>query len=316
MDFAVEHDFDLIALSFVRAGRHVRELKDRLQRLGARPMAPALEWGQVRDYLPVISKIEKPQALRDLEAIMDESDAVMVARGDLGVEVDFAEVPVIQKRIIDLSHERGKPVIVATQMLESMVERATPTRAEVSDIANAVFEGADAVMLSGETAVGRWPVEATAVMSRVAARAGAHLQTLPLDTAWMRSEAKEGDYGPATLARGVRFIAKDVDAKLVIMWIHSDGAARYLARTRMWRPIIAFSADPKTLRRMSLLYGVTPAFMEQPESAAAFMAAADGVVRQRGWARDGDPVVCVLGSSVDETGVTDRVCIRHIGDPV
>jgi pyruvate kinase len=314
--FAIEHDLDLLALSFVRAGRHVRELKEHLQRLGARPMDATLEWGQVRDYLPVISKIEKPQALHDLEAIVDESDAVMVARGDLGVEMDLAEVPVIQKRIVDLCQERGKPVIVATQMLESMVEHATPLRAEVSDIANAVFEGTDAVMLSGETAVGKWPVEATAVMSRVAARAGAHLRTLPVDTEWMRQKARGTEYGPATLARGVRFIARDVDAKLVIMWIHTDGAARYLARTRMWRPIIAFSAESKALRRMSLLYGVTPAFMEQPTSAAEFMANADDILRQRGWAQNGDPVVYMLGSSVAEDSITDKVCIRHIGDPV
>jgi pyruvate kinase len=314
--FAIEHDFDLLALSFVRAGRHVCELKEHLQRLGARPVDPSLRWGQVRDYLPVISKIEKPQALHDLEAIVDESDAVMVARGDLGVEVDLAEVPVIQKRIVDLCQDRGKPVIVATQMLESMVEHPTPTRAEVSDIANAVFEGADAVMLSGETAVGKWPVAATAVMSRVAARAGAHLRTLPLDAGWMRSTSQGTEYGPATLARGVRFIARDVDAKLVVMWIHFDGAARYLARTRMWRPIIAFSADPRALRRLSLLYGITPAYMEQPGSAAEFMAAADDVLRQRGWAGDGDPVVYMLGSSVAEEGITDKVCIRHVGDPV
>jgi pyruvate kinase len=313
VDFAVEHGFDLLAMSFVRESGHVRELKDRLRRLGARPEDPTLEWGQARDYVPVISKIEKPQAVDDLEAIIDESDGVMVARGDLGVEMDLAEVPVIQKQIIDLSHERGKPVIVATHMLESMIEHATPTRAEVSDIATAVFEGADAVMLSGETAVGRRPVEAAAVMCRVAARAGAHLRTLPLDTAQMRLNVKEGDYGPATLARGVRFIANDVDAKLVIMWVHFDGAARYLARTRMWRPIIAFSNDAKALRRMSLLYGVTPAFMEEPASSDEFMAKADRVLLESGWARQGDPVVYVLGATMAQTSITDKVCIRQVG---
>ncbi|MHC4382816.1 MAG: pyruvate kinase [Planctomycetota bacterium] len=316
VDFAVEHGFDLLALSFVRAGTHVRELKDRLRRLGARPEDPALQWGQVRDYLPVISKIEKPQALDDLEEIVDESDGVMVARGDLGVEMDLAEVPVIQKQIIDLCHQRGKPVIVATQMLESMIEQATPTRAEVSDIATAVFEGADAVMLSGETAVGRRPVEAADIMSRVAARAGAHLRTLPLDMKHMRLNVKEGEYGAATLARGVHFIARDVDAKLVIMWVHFDGGARYLARTRMWRPIIAFSCDPKALRQMSLLYGVTPTFMEEPASSDEFMGRADQVLLQRGWARKGDPVVYVLGSTMAQTSITDKVCIRRVGDPI
>jgi pyruvate kinase len=316
VEFALEHDFDLLALSFVRAGAHVRELKDHLRGLGARPEDPGLEWGQVRDYLPVISKIEKPQALEDLEAIIDESDGVMVARGDLGVEMDLAEVPVIQKRIIDLSQERGKPVIVATQMLESMIEHATPTRAEVSDIATAVFEGADAVMLSGETAVGRRPVEATTIMSRVAAHAGAYLRTLPLDTGQMRLKVCEGDYGPATLARGVRFIANDVEAKLVLMWVHFDGGARYLARTRMWRPIIAFSSDARALRRMSLLYGVTPTFMDEPASSEEFMARADEVLLDRGWAQSGDPVVVVLGTTMAQTSITDKVCIRHVGDPI
>jgi len=316
VDFAVEHGFDLLALSFVRESGHVRELKDRLRRLGARPEDPGLQWGQVPNYVPIISKIEKPQALEDLEAIVDESDGVMVARGDLGVEMDLAEVPVIQKQIIDLCHRRGKPVIVATQMLESMIESATPTRAEVSDIATAVFEGADAVMLSGETAVGQRPVEATAVMSRVAARAGAYLQTLPLDMKHMRLSVKEGDYGPAALARGVRFIATDVDAKLVIMWVHFDGGARHLARTRMWRPIIAFSSDARALRRMSLLYGVTPTYMEEPASSDEFMGKADQVLLERGWARTGDTVVYLLGATMAQTSVTDKVCIRRVGDPI
>jgi pyruvate kinase len=316
LEFAVENQFDLLAQSFVREGGHVRDLKDRLRRLGARPQDTRLEWGQVPNYLPVISKVEKPQALDDLKAIVDESDGVMVARGDLGVEMDLAEVPVIQKRIINLCHERGKPVIVATQMLESMIEHATPTRAEVSDIATAVFQGADAVMLSGETAVGRRPVEATTVMSRVAARAGAYLRTLPLDMKHMELNVTEGDYGPATLARGVRFIARDVDAKLVIMWVHFDGGARYLARTRMWRPIIAFSSDARALRRMSLLYGVTPKFMEEPASSDEFMDRADQVLLQRGWAHKGDPVVYVLGATMAQTSITDKVCIRHVGDPI
>jgi pyruvate kinase len=316
LGFAVEQGFDLLALSFVREGGHVRDLKDRLRRLGARPEDTRLEWGQVPDYLPVISKIEKPQALDDLKAIIDESDGVMVARGDLGVELDLADVPVIQKRIIALCHERGTPVIVATQMLESMIEQATPTRAEVSDIATAVFQGADAVMLSAETAVGRRPVEATTVMSRVAARAGAYLRTLPLDVKHLQLNADEGDYGPATLARGVRFIARDVDAKLVIMWVHFDGGARYLARTRMWRPIIAFSSDTRALRRMSLLYGVTPKFMEEPASSDEFMVRADQVLLDLGWARKGDPVVYVLGATMAQTSITDKVCIRRVGDPI
>ncbi len=177
-------------------------------------------------------------------------------------------------------------------------------------------EGADAIMLSGETAVGRRPVAAAAVMSRVAARAGAHLRTLPLNLAHMRLKVKEGDYGAATLARGVRFIANDVDAKLVIMGVHFDGGARHLARTRMWRPIIAFSSDLKALRRMSLLYGVTPTFMEEPASSDEFMGKADEVLLERGWAGKGDAVVYVLGSTMAQASITDKVCIRHVGDPI
>ena len=166
--FAVRKGFDFLALSFVRSGEDVIALKKELIRLKARPKEDSLKSGRfdfsrffedAENYVPIISKIEKPQAIDNLQSIIDETDGIMVARGDLGVEMDLAEVAILQKKIVRLCHENGKPVIVATQMLQSMIESPVPTRAEVSDVANAIFDGADAVMLSGETAVGKYPVE-------------------------------------------------------------------------------------------------------------------------------------------------------------
>ncbi len=163
--WAVEAGLDFLALSFVRKAEDVRQLKTLLKSLGRDNDRP-----HSGSRLPIVAKLEKPQAIDELDAILAETDAVMVARGDLGVEMDLAEVPIIQKRIIARAHEFGKPVIVATQMLESMISSYMPTRAEVSDVANAILDGTDAIMLSGETAVGSHPIQAVHMMARTAGR--------------------------------------------------------------------------------------------------------------------------------------------------
>lgn len=320
VEFAVEHDFDFLALSFVRNSADIRRLRDRLcelgvpsrQPIGIDPPVPEAH-ETLRLPLPIISKIEKPQAVHDIEAIIDASDGVMVARGDLGVEMDLADVPVIQKRIIDLCHDYGKPVIVATQMLESMIRSPLPTRAEVSDVANAIFDGADAVMLSGETAVGLWPVEAVRMIAHVAQRANQHLREQPFS---VRPPRRTRNYRQqsAALASGVAAMVQDLDAALVVMWVNFDGSARFLSQNRLSRPIVAYSGSQPALRRMSLLYGVQPAYMSPPADTSAFLRRAEAELLQSGWAHAGDAVVFVLGETIQDCCSTNHVFLHTIRD--
>ncbi len=302
VDWALENGVDFLALSFVRSREDVRKLRARIA--AARPNQPAP---------PIIAKIEKPQAVDDLDAIMSEADGVMVARGDLGVEMDLAKVPIVQKRIIKLAHDYGKPVIVATQMLQSMIEAAVPTRAEVSDVANAIYDGADAVMLSGETAVGKYPVQAVHIMGwivRVTQQELAgpeHMQATP------PRKFVESRYRTAALAHGVNTVVRDVGAKLMAIWSQHGGGARYLSQNRPTIPIIAASSDPAVLRRMSLMFGVTPVLMDAPASLEAFSQQIDNLILERGWAQQGDFIVTVGGEPIGAPGVTNTLSIRTLG---
>lgn len=323
VDFAVEHGFDFLALSFVRTAKDVRELKDYLRKQGARPARPqnqpegkhhfstfGSEW---RAFIPVIAKIEKPQALENLEAIVTEADTIMVARGDLGVEVDAAQVPVLQKRIIATCHDYGKPVIVATQMLQSMIESPVPTRAEVSDVANAIFDGADAVMLSGETAVGKFPVKAVQMMRRISRRSNAHLRAMPRSTS-TPVNARESRYRTAALAHGVKVVIHDLNAELVILWSQLGGGASYLSQVRMTVPVLAFSSSPEALRRMSVMFGITPLHMEPPKDSNDFLVKVDQLLLERGWAREDEAVVMVAGQPFGRPGVTNTLRIHYVGE--
>ena len=305
VQWAVENEIDLLALSFVRRADDVRQLQSALAQRQRKGM----------QRIPVIAKIEKPQALDDLDAIVATADAVMVARGDLGIEMDLAKVPIIQKRIIALAHDLGKPVIVATQMLQSMIDKPSPTRAEVSDVANAIYDGADAVMLSGETAVGSYPTRAVAMMARVASITLNQMicdGTLTNDRVTARPD--ESRYRTAALAHGVASIVGDLDARLVVTWSQRGGGALYLSRTRLGVPVIAASSDMAALRRMNILYGVIPVLMAQPKDRAEFAAQADELVQQRGWARPGDPIVLVAGEPMGVAGVTNAIWVRYVGD--
>jgi len=329
MEFAVERSFDYLALSFVRCADDVRELKRRLRELGCsmpedaagaadvgdglRRQAPAGFDESARRSMPVISKIEKPQALADIEAIVEESHGVMVARGDLGVEMDLAEVPVVQRQIIQLCHERGRPVIVATQMLQSMIESPSPTRAEVSDVANAIFDGADVVMLSGETAVGRWPVRSARMMRRIADRSNAYLQTQPV-TISHPMRLREASYQPEALAHGVATIVGDLDAKLVVMWARADGSARFMSQNHLTQPVIVFSDNRQALQALSLYYGLTPTYMDEPEGTAEFIRAVDGSLREAGWAEVGDPIVVMVGEPIGQADYTNSIRIHTVRD--
>ena len=304
--WAMEHGVDFLALSFVRSAADVRQLKALLRTLRREGATPP----------PVVAKIEKPQALTDLNGIVEASDGIMVARGDLGVEMDLAEVPVIQKRIIGLAHDHGKPVIVATQMLQSMIEEPSPTRAEASDVANAIFDGADAVMLSGETAVGKYPAVAVSTMRRIAAAAEVHMRTTNNHFNRPPRKLQDSRYRTAAVAHGVSVIVGDLDAKLVVAWSELGGGARYLSQNRLPVPILAASSNGEALRRMGLLFGVVPLSMDRPgqNDPNRWLNDIDALLLRRGWAQEGDPVVVVKGEPLGNPGVTNAIRVHYVGD--
>ena len=306
--WAIEHHLDYLALSFVRKAEDLIELKELLRTLGR-------DNRTLRSHtrLPVIAKIEKPQAIEDLENICDTADGIMVARGDLGVEMDLAEVPVIQKRIIQVAHDYAKPVIVATQMLQSMIDASTPTRAEVSDVANAIIDGADSVMLSGETAVGQYPVQTVRAMARTASFAEAYVAA-QREGALPPRLLQESRYRTAALAHGVSVIVHDLAAKYVVTWSELGGGALHLSQNRLAIPIIAVSSNEAALRQMSLLFGVTPVYMGRPADNESFLHLIDGLLLGNGWAQQGDPIVIAKGEPLGTPGVMNQVQIHYLGD--
>lgn len=310
--FAVRHRFDALALSFVRRAEDVRQLKTLLNSLGA-PTTSTDDRDLSTDFMPVISKIEKPEAIEDLTEILRETDMVMIARGDLGVEMDLAEVAVLQKRITHLCHDEGIPVIVATQMLQSMIDSPTPTRAEVSDVANAIFDRVDAVMLSGETAVGRWPAETVRMMCRIARKSNDYLRRMKLPT----TEPKQlhgADPRSSAVAEGVMKMVQRLDAKLIVGWAQLGGGVYDLTKHHLPRPILAFGPDEPLLRRLAVLYGVVPMTMSPPADPAEFLRRVDEAILKREWAERGDPIVVVLGDSFASAGTSNTVGIHLVGE--
>jgi pyruvate kinase len=320
VSYAIKNDFDFLALSFVRSGADVRELKKLLTKLNVRPKGLDITGGDLgfstsydSEYIPIISKIEKPQAIENLDSILKETDGVMVARGDLGVEMDLAEVAILQKHIIQKCCEYGKPVIVATQMLQSMINEAVPTRAEVSDVANAIIDKADAVMLSGETAVGKYPVESVKMMARVARKTNAYIKTLE-DKSDKLIKYKGPLNRKATMARGVNLMARDIKAKFIVSWTHSGGSSVFLSQQRMEVPLIAFGENERRLRQMSVLYSITPVYMKQPRSGSKFITAVDEMLLKNKWAKKGDPIIIVASDPITKVGITNRVVIHYLGE--
>lgn len=306
LDWAVAHGVDYLALSFVRSVGDITTLKHLLRQRGRSRATGA--------RLPIVAKIEKPQAIEHLEGIIDAADAIMVARGDLGVEMDLADVPVIQKRTIQLAHDYGKPVIVATQMLQSMIEEPSPTRAEASDVANAIFDGADAVMLSGETAVGKYPVVAVSTMRRIALASEQYMRSQTGKWFTPPRKLRDTKYRTAALAHGVSVIVQDLDARLVATWSQLGGGARYLSQNRLSVPILAASSDHQALRQMNLLFGVQPIHMALPRNSEEWLHQLDQLMLQQGWAREGDPVVVAKGEPLGTSGVTNKIRIHYVGD--
>ncbi len=290
--WSVSQGLDYLALSFVRRMEDVEGLRTRLVELQ----------GQCH----IVSKIETRHAVRHLDEIIEASDAVMVARGDLGVEIELAAVPRLQKEITHRCHRAGKPVIVATQMLQSMVESSTPTRAEVSDVANAVFDGADALLLSAETAVGRYPDASVRMLSRVAIETEVYDQDLARPV-----EICAGSHRvTAALARAVARIADDVDARAVVLWTDTGYLPRLASKHRLDRPVIGIAHSEVAWRRMTLYYGITPVLASGGAHVEDRLSQADQIVRERGLASPGEMIIVAFGPRA-LTGLNTGTALIH-----
>jgi pyruvate kinase len=288
LEFALDLGVDYIALSFVRSAADVHDLKALIEQAGS--------------HAHVIAKIEKAEAIDALDAILAETDAVMVARGDLGVEIGAAVVPLVQKRIILRSLERGKPVITATQMLESMVHHPEPTRAEASDVANAILDGTSAVMLSGETAVGEYPIQAVATMDRIARAVEPSLG--------YRHEIPEATEDPTignAVSNAACDIAEALGARAMLVPTFSGKTASTVARLRPRRPIIGLTHTDWALRQMALEWGVTPLFVPEAKDVEELWDRSIIAARESGLIEQGDTVVITAGTAVNIPGSTNVI---------
>jgi pyruvate kinase len=306
---AVALGVDYIALSFVRRPEDMDQLRGRVPRT-----------------TKLIAKIEKDTALTNLCGILDASDAIMVARGDLGVELPFEEVPLMQKQIIREASLHGKPVITATQMLESMVHAPRPTRAEASDVANAILDGTDAVMLSAETAVGEYPLEAVRAMDRIAREMEEQRQGrgVTIDAALGRraadgavlSQHRSPQSGPVrtedAIAVAVCAAAEMLSAPLIVCFTSSGFTARKVSTCRPTVPIFACTPEPETFRQLSLVWGVTPALTEHSTNYDVMLSTARRMILERGLARPGERLVVTAGVPFDMPGTTNLLKIEAV----
>jgi pyruvate kinase len=291
--FAVEQSADYIALSFVRRAADVSGLRALLASCGA--------------HVPIVAKIEKAEALDAFDEILQVADAVMVARGDLGVETPAEYVPIHQKRILRACNCAGKPAITATQMLQSMLDNPRPTRAEASDVANAVLDGSDAVMLSGETATGHYPVEAVQVMERVATIAEEHLEC----GEWLR-RVSEASVPSEAIARATVEIAMELKAAAIITSTMSGHTAQMVARYRPCVPVLAATPDEAVYRRMALVWGVVPLLVPEYASTDEMIETTTRAARQAGLVKPGECVVVTAGIPAGGEGKTNMLKVHVI----
>ncbi len=296
--FGLENDVDYVALSFVRRAEDIVLLREFMRTHNPEGRT-----------IPIIAKIEKGEAITNIDEIIKEADAIMVARGDLGVELPVEDVPVLQKMIVRKCNEVGKPVIVATQMLETMITNPTPTRAEASDVANAVFDGADAVMLSGETSVGKYPVEAVEMMDRIIRNTEDHsMQVKPFATDWIPSTH---DYDP--LARTACTLAQYLGASTIVTLTHSGTTAMHVAKFRPSARIIAVTTWDKVMRRLNLICGIRGLIVEdlKSDTDVAFK-----MIRERlladGYVHPGETIVTIAGLPLFEGHPTNTIKVDKV----
>ncbi|MCX4749687.1 pyruvate kinase [Kitasatospora sp. NBC_01287] len=287
---------DLIALSFVRSGKDIEDVHTVMREEGR--------------FLPVIAKIEKPQAVDNLDAIVDAFDGLMVARGDLGVEMPLEQVPLVQKRAIKLAKRNAKPVIVATQMLDSMIHASRPTRAEASDVANAVLDGTDAVMLSGETSVGKYPVETVKTMGRIIEAVEEEVLEAGLPPLTVRNKPRTQG---GAVARAAAEIGDFLGAKYLVAFTQSGDTARRLTRYRSPIPVLAFTYEPSVRSQLALTWGVETFLGPFVPTTDEMVAQVDAQLLSLGRCEKGDVVIITAGSPPGLAGSTNLVRVHHVG---
>jgi len=301
LEFGIRMGVDYVALSFVRTLTDVMAVKKWLF--------------QKKVTVPLIAKIEKEEAIHNIDHIIEEVDGIMVARGDLGVEMPLEEVPMFQKMLIHKANDKRRIVITATQMLESMTHHSRPTRAETTDVANAVIDGTDALMLSAETSAGRYPIESLKVMNRII--------TYTEEKLWKSKKPHEIVYGgtmmydvPEAIARCAADAAHEVNARLIVVFTRSGSTARLISKCKPHAPIIAFSPDERVVRQLSLYWGVQPHFVKQLKSTDELIREVERLLIQFGYAKRGHRVIIVASLPPSISGKTNFMKIHNIGETV
>ena len=295
--FGIQQGYDFIAASFVRTAQDVYDIRNLLN--------------QYDSNIRIIAKIENREGVNNIDSILAAADAVMVARGDLGVEIDFTELPGIQKTIIDRSFSFGKPIVTATQMLDSMMVNPRPTRAEISDVANAIYDGTSAIMLSGETAAGAYPVEALKTMSAIAERTeqeGFHLRGRTMDFNPGKISVSDATAHAACLT------ARDVNAAAIVTVSESGTTARLLSKYRPQQPIIACVMREQVQRQLSLSWGITPLMMSLAHSTDELIEMSTALAKENGYLHNGELAVVTAGVPVGVSGTTNMIKIHMVGN--
>ena len=295
--FGIQQGYDFIAASFVRTAQDVYDIRNLLN--------------QYDSNIRIIAKIENREGVNNIDSILAAADAVMVARGDLGVEIDFTELPGIQKTIIDRSFSFGKPIVTATQMLDSMMVNPRPTRAEISDVANAIYDGTSAIMLSGETAAGAYPVEALKTMSAIAERTeqeGFHLRGRTMDSNPGKISVSDATAHAACLT------ARDVNAAAIVTVSESGTTARLLSKYRPQQPIIACVMREQVQRQLSLSWGITPLMMSLAHSTDELIEMSTALAKENGYLHNGELAVVTAGVPVGVSGTTNMIKIHMVGN--
>ncbi len=301
LEFALKAGVDAVAVSFVRTAEDVNIVRNRVAAYGG------ATW--------IIAKLEKPQAIEHLDAILAVADGIMVARGDLGVEVPPEKVPALQKLIIRRAADFRKPVITATQMLESMIDNPRPTRAEVSDVANAIYDGSDAVMLSGESAMGAYPVEAVKMMARIVAEAEDNIAVARREGTAMIPNRRKTLTVAETICEATAHAAEDLDLKGIAIFTESGATAIKLSKYQPAAPIYAFSSVEITINRLNLLWGVTPIHCAKVHTTEAMVELAETLLEQNHFARKGEIVAMIAGTGT-KSGSTNFLRLHKLGDRI